>query len=172
MRPPGIGARPWQFRRHGRILLGPVPVPHPALAFLAVLLLGILLERWATPPWAGVLPPAIGLATGLALIALALALAACGALTLRRAKTPIEPGHVPTSLVTTGPYRFTRNPLYLGQLLFLLGLGLAAFPWLLVGAVVQALLLDRIVIPAEERRIAAGFGEAWAAYRGSVRRWL
>ncbi|MFN8010842.1 MAG: methyltransferase [Holophagaceae bacterium] len=91
---------------------------------------------------------------------------------LRRARTPVEPGHVPSALVTSGPYRFTHNPLYLGQLLFLLGLGLAAFPWLLPGAVLQALLLDRLVIPSEEARIAAHFGDGFAAYRARVRRWI
>jgi protein-S-isoprenylcysteine O-methyltransferase Ste14 len=84
----------------------------------------------------------------------------------------VEPGHVPTALVTEGPYRFTRNPLYLGQLLFLLGLGITAFPWLLLGAGVQALLLDRVVIPPEERRIAEHFGAAYEAYRHRVRRWI
>jgi protein-S-isoprenylcysteine O-methyltransferase Ste14 len=112
------------------------------------------------------------LVVGLALIALALALVLWGAFTLRRARTPIEPGHVPTSLVTAGPYRLTRNPLYLGQLLFLAGLGLAVFPWLLAGALLQGLLLDRIVIPSEERRIADHFGEAFEAYRRRVRRWV
>jgi protein-S-isoprenylcysteine O-methyltransferase Ste14 len=145
---------------------------HPALSFLVVLLLGIVLERWAAPPWAGWPPPATKLVVGLALVALALALVVWGALTLRRARTPIEPGHVPTSLVTAGPYRLTRNPLYLGQLLFLAGLGLAVFPWLLAGALLQGLLLDRIVIPSEERRIADHFGEAFEAYRRRVRRWV
>jgi protein-S-isoprenylcysteine O-methyltransferase Ste14 len=145
---------------------------HPALAFLVVLLLGIVLGRWAAPPWAGWPPPATMLVVGLALIALALALVLWGAFTLRRARTPIEPGHVPTSLVTAGPYRLTRNPLYLGQLLFLAGLGLAVFPWLLAGALLQGLLLDRIVIPSEERRIADHFGEAFEAYRRRVRRWV
>jgi protein-S-isoprenylcysteine O-methyltransferase Ste14 len=75
-------------------------------------------------------------------------------------------------LVTSGPYRFSRNPLYAGQILFLLGLGLAAFPWLLAGAVVQALVLDRLVIPPEEARIAARFGPTYKAYARAVRRWI
>jgi protein-S-isoprenylcysteine O-methyltransferase Ste14 len=138
---------------------------HPALAFLCVLLAGIGLERWPGPPFAVPGRPLPQVA-GAALAVLALALAAWGFLALRRAHTPVEPGHTPRSLVTDGPYRFTRNPLYLGQLLLLLGLGLAAFPWLLVGVAVQALL------PAEEARIAAGFGVVFEEYRNSVRRWL
>lgn len=149
-----------------------MPVPHPALAFLLVLGAGIGLEPWAPAAWLEAWPLLLRHALGGALAAAAVVLVVWGVLNLRRARTPVEPGHVPTALVTSGPYRFTRNPLYLGQLLFLLGLGLAAFPWLLPGAVVQALLLDRLVVPAEEARIAAHFGEAFATYRARVRRWI
>ena len=149
-----------------------MPVPHPALAFLCVLGAGIGLDLWRSPSWLAALPPGPRLACGLGLALAAVLLVAWGILHLRRARTPVEPGHVPSALVTSGPYRFSRNPLYLGQLLFLLGLGLAAFPWLLPGAAVQALLLDRLVIPSEEARIAARFGEAFEAYRARVRRWI
>ena len=149
-----------------------MPVPHPALAFLCVLCAGIGLDFWRSPAWLSALPAGLRIGAGLGLGGSAVLLAAWGILHLRRARTPVEPGHVPSALVTSGPYRFTRNPLYLGQLLFLLGLGLAAFPWLLPGAAVQALLLDRLVIPSEEARIAARFGEAFEAYRARVRRWI
>lgn len=145
---------------------------HPALSFLAILLLGIGLDRGFSPPYAERIPPLLRIGGGLGLVVLALALVAWGILSLRRARTPVEPGHTPSTLVTAGPYRLTRNPLYLGQLLFLTGLGLAAFPWLLAGALLQALLLDRLVIPSEERRIADHFGEAFEAYRRRVRRWI
>lgn len=149
-----------------------MPVPHPALAFLCVLCAGIGLDFWRSPAWLSALPAGLRIGAGLGLGGSAVLLAAWGILHLRRARTPVEPGHVPSALVTSGPYRFTRNPLYLGQLLFLLGLGLAAFPWLLPGAAIQALLLDRLVIPSEEARIAARFGEAFGAYRARVRRWI
>jgi protein-S-isoprenylcysteine O-methyltransferase Ste14 len=148
-----------------------LPSLHPALSFLAVILAGLGLERWPGPPFALPGGPWTRCA-GAVVAALAVALVAWGFLALRRHRTPVEPGHMPTSLVTDGPYRFTRNPLYLGQLLFLAGLGFAAFGWLLIGALLQGLLLDRLVIPAEEARIAAGFGEAFADYKRRVRRWL
>lgn len=149
-----------------------MPNLHPALSFLGILLLGIGLDRWFSPAYSAPVPPPVRIAAGAVLMALSLALALWGFLTLRRAGTPVEPGQVPSRLVTEGPYRFSRNPLYLAQLLFLAGLGLAAFPWLLAGAFVQALLLRQFVIPGEERRIADHFGEAYGAYRRRVRRWL
>lgn len=152
----------------------PAPVAaggyHPALGFLACNLAGMLLEyRFPLPgtPW----PLPLRLAGTLPMLA-SLGLGGWGIATLRRARTPIEPGRVPACLVTGGPFRFSRNPLYLSQLLFLAGLGLLAFPWLLPIAVLQAVLLDRLVIPREERLLAACFGEAYGSYRQRVRRWL
>lgn len=144
---------------------------HPALGLLLCLLAGIGLE-WLRPipgtPW----PAALRLGFGLPLLALSLGLAAWGLASLRAARTPFEPGHRPAALVVTGPFRFSRNPLYLAQLLLLAGLGLAAFPWLLPLAVLQALLLDRVAIPREERVLAELFGEGFGAYRARVRRWI
>lgn len=149
-----------------------MPIPHPAFAFLIVLCSGMGLEYWKPVLWLDRIPPMLRRSGGAVLAVAAVALVAWGIATLLAARTPVEPGHVPSVLVTSGPYRYTRNPLYLGQLLFLLGLGFAAFPWLLPGAVIQALLLDRLVIPSEERRIAGHFGDAWAGYARRVRRWL
>lgn len=143
---------------------------HPALGFLAGLLAGLFLDhRLPLPgtPW----PLALRLAGTLPMLA-SLGLGGWGIATLRRARTPIEPGRVPACLVTAGPFRFSRNPLYLAQLLFLTGLGLLAFPWLLPFAALQSVLLDRLVIPREERLLAACFGEAYGSYRKRVRRLL
>jgi protein-S-isoprenylcysteine O-methyltransferase Ste14 len=142
---------------------------HPGLAFLVCILSGALLD-WLRPwpPW----PAVARFGAGGPLLALGLTLAAWGILTLRGARTPIEPGMTPTRLVIGGPYRISRNPLYLAQLLFLAGLGLLAFPWLLPIGVVQGVLLDRLVIPAEERRLAEAFGTAFEAFRAEVRRWI
>lgn len=143
---------------------------NPALGFLACILAGLLLEyRFPLPgtPW----PLAVRLTGTLPMLA-GLALAGWGILTLWRAKTPIEPGHTPTCLVTGGPFRFSRNPLYISQILFLAGFGLLAFPLLLPIAMLQAALLDRLVVPREERQLAMCFGDAFSTYRKQVRRWL
>ena len=144
---------------------------HPALGLLLGLLAGIgldYLRPLPSTPW----PLGLRLAFGLPPLLLSLALAGWGLVAVRAARTPFEPGHTPRALVVAGPFRFSRNPLYLAQILLLAGLGQAAFPWLLPIAVLQALLLDRLAIPREEQALAETFGEDFAAYRARVRRWI
>jgi protein-S-isoprenylcysteine O-methyltransferase Ste14 len=90
-----------------------------------------------------------------------------------RAGTPLEPWQTPTALVATGPYRFTRNPMYLGLTLCLIGFAL----WL--GTVTPAMLLPVFValltlgfVRPEERRLEQRFGESYRAYKARVRRWI
>jgi protein-S-isoprenylcysteine O-methyltransferase Ste14 len=96
-----------------------------------------------------------------------------GLLTFRRMGTTPEPNGTATALLTTGPFRFTRNPLYLGLSGLLAGFGLLLdSAWVLLGVPLLVLLLDRLVIVREEARLGAQFGEAYGAYRRHVRRWL
>jgi protein-S-isoprenylcysteine O-methyltransferase Ste14 len=100
---------------------------------------------------------------------------AAGAVSFVRARTTVDPLHpsAVSKLVTGGVYRVTRNPMYLGDLLILVG-------WAVYLATVPALVLvplfvayiDRFQISAEERAMEACFGEAYRAYKGRVRRWL
>jgi len=110
---------------------------------------------------------------GWVLIALGLLIALWGALTFMRHKTAVYP-HSPASLiVVSGPYRFTRNPMYLGFTLAYVGGTLwmnSWWPMLLLPVVM--LLLDRFVIQREERYLAAAFGEEYIAYQRRVGRWF
>ena len=109
----------------------------------------------------------------LALIGGATAIA--GEREFKRAKTtanPLKPQNAST-LVTSGVFRFTRNPMYLGLVLFLLGW--AAYlcsVWALAGPVVFVLYIGRFQIAPEERILSSLFGTAYADYRSKVRRWL
>ncbi len=77
------------------------------------------------------------------------------------------------TLLTAGPYRYTRNPLYLGGNVFIFfGAGLAlGSPMALVITALHLALMD-IFVRREERQLEATFGEAWQRYQRSVRRWL
>lgn len=90
-----------------------------------------------------------------------------------RHRTPPWPGSRPSALVTDGPYRFSRNPMYVGAAALLLALALAvgSLPFL-IPPVGFALVMQCLYIPHEEGRMAERFGEAYAAYRARVRRWL
>jgi protein-S-isoprenylcysteine O-methyltransferase Ste14 len=85
---------------------------------------------------------------------------------------PVNPDAA-TSLVSSGIYRLTRNPMYLGVLFLLIGWAVyLANPLTLMGTVVFVLYMNRFQIAPEERVLAAKFGEAFTAYNARVRRWL
>ena len=141
--------------------------PIYALAALAAMLSLHLLApvaRIVPPPWnlLGYAP----LFSGSALVVLSLR-------TFRRNRTTAHPAGVPAALVTDGPYRFSRNPMYLG--IFLMTAGAAclfgtATPWLVPPAL--GVVLDIGVIRAEERRLERIFGDEYRAYAARVRRWI
>jgi len=110
---------------------------------------------------------------GIVIMGLAVALAVWAALHFRRAGTNIHPHKPALALVTGGPYRFTRNPMYVGMSGILLG-----------GAIVMGSLTPFVVIPAfmaiigerfidaEEAKLEAAFGAPYLEYKSKVRRWL
>ncbi|VVB93418.1 Phospholipid methyltransferase [uncultured archaeon] len=91
----------------------------------------------------------------------------------KKSGTTIKPNEIPTSLVTTGPYRITRQPIYsgmtailLGEAIFLGSLITFIFP------VIFAILMDVIFIPVEEKNLEIAFGEKYLDYKKKVRRWI
>jgi protein-S-isoprenylcysteine O-methyltransferase Ste14 len=91
----------------------------------------------------------------------------------KKARTPVSPLDTPTTLVTGGFYRYTRNPMYLGFALILGGVWLmlgALTP--LIGVLVFVVVIDRWNIPYEEWKMTQVFGSAYQAYRSQVRRWI
>jgi protein-S-isoprenylcysteine O-methyltransferase Ste14 len=137
-----------------------------ALAYAA----GALLGRW----WPLPAPAAPGrwlLGAALALPGLAIGIAALA--TMRRAGTSPNPHVASAAMVETGPYRFSRNPMYLSMILIYAGLG-CAFRALGSVAVLPlaALAVDRWVIVPEEQYLTERFGDSYAAYRARVRRWI
>jgi protein-S-isoprenylcysteine O-methyltransferase Ste14 len=92
---------------------------------------------------------------------------------LRVAGTPV-PGNQPTtSIVRTGPFRFSRNPIYLS--FFVLQLGLALWIsslWMVATLIPAAAVVSRVVVQKEERYLESRFGQQYSSYRDSVRRWL
>ena len=110
---------------------------------------------------------------GRAIIAAALAIMVWTALAFRRARTTIAPHMRPDALVTDGPMRFSRNPIYGADVLVLVGWGVslgAAIPFLAIPVFV--LIIEKRFILAEEARLRAAFGADFEAYAERVRRWL
>jgi protein-S-isoprenylcysteine O-methyltransferase Ste14 len=110
---------------------------------------------------------------GAAVAAAGAGLAVWGERTFAAAGATIKPFERSHVLVTSGPYRFTRNPMYLGIVSILVGLALALgtpAPW--AAAVAMAATLQLRFIRNEERALAASLGEPYERYRARVRRWL
>jgi protein-S-isoprenylcysteine O-methyltransferase Ste14 len=110
---------------------------------------------------------------GSVIIVAAVTLNASAVVHLRRKLTPVRFGHSPRILVTDGPYRIGRNPIYLSAVVLLLGVaGVLGSLVTLVFPVVLFLLLDRIYIPDEEILMEREFGPQYLRYKRAVRRWL
>jgi len=128
--------------------------------------------RW-WPLWRFELPAP--LLVGLVVASVGGVLSSLGAREFRRARTTVNPLHPEqaSSVVTTGVYRFTRNPMYAGILFVLLGCFLA-FGGLsaLAGLPAFILYINRLQIRPEEQALQAKFGSEYTAYQARVRRWL
>lgn len=115
----------------------------------------------------------IGAAVTIALVGCVFSLA--GVISFRRARTTVNPMKPETtsSLVCSGIYRVTRNPMYLG--LFFVLVAWAVFlssAWALLGPLAFVLYMNRFQISPEERVLSAMFGAGYSAYKAKVRRWL
>jgi protein-S-isoprenylcysteine O-methyltransferase Ste14 len=146
-------------------------IPPPAVMVLTGVLMWLVSR--ATPRLGFDLPTHVWL--GAALGVAGFVIGATGVATFRKAKTTTNPIkiHSSSSLVTWGVYRRSRNPMYLGGLMMLIGWALVlsnvpAFVWLAVYVV----YINRFQIAPEERALTSLFGNEYAAYQARVRRWL
>jgi protein-S-isoprenylcysteine O-methyltransferase Ste14 len=147
-----------------------VGVVRPPLVYLTAIILGVSLHfAWPVALVARPQGPWLG---GVAIL-LAIALFVSAVRTFRAAGTPV-PGHRPTTtIVRTGLYRFSRNPIYLSFSLLQLGLALWIDSlWLIVTLLPAVALMAFVVIPREEQYLEARFPLAYPSYKASVRRWL
>jgi protein-S-isoprenylcysteine O-methyltransferase Ste14 len=142
----------------------------PPLVYACAIVLGLLLQ--AARPVA-FMPPGAGAPLGIAAIVAAAALFFFAVRTMRAARTPV-PGNLPTTaIVRSGPFRFSRNPIYLA--FSLLHLGIACWAdslWLLITLAPATALMAFVVVPREERYLESRFASEYLAYKAAVRRWL
>jgi protein-S-isoprenylcysteine O-methyltransferase Ste14 len=111
--------------------------------------------------------------SGLVFILLGLALNTWSVRELKKRNTTIDFQEMPNRLVTDGPFRISRNPLYLGGVILSLGIAILLGSLItFVFPVALLLILDRLYIPAEETRLEKIFGQEYLEYRQKVRRWI
>ena len=141
----------------------------PVYFFLTIVVMILLHElwpiaRWLERPWTwlGILPVVLGVGVAVA-----------GRLLFHRHDTTVKPGEVSSALVTGGPFRMTRNPMYFGMMATVLGVAV------MCGTVSPLLplplfwwIIDRRFVRMEEAMLENTFGESYVAYKRRVRRWL
>jgi len=145
----------------------------PPLLFVGGLALSWFLDTRLTFWIDGEGGGAVQNAIGAGLIACGLGVMTWGIVTFSRARTAIYPNQAAREFVIWGPYRFTRNPMYLGLTLAYVGAACllnSAWPFVLLPVVL--LSLYGLVIRREERYLSAEFGDQYDTYRRRVRRWI
>ena len=143
---------------------------HPPILLLLHLLAAYLLNRFF--PLSFEFPTVLSWA-GYALVLIGLALPFSAVIQFMQAKTTVDPHGSVTKIVTSGPYRFTRNPIYLGFVCMLMGfLFIFKSYWGLILSPLFIVLMNVLVINYEEAYLEKKFGEQYTSYISRVRRWL
>ena len=149
---------------------GPNPgLLRPPIIFLGSILLGIALN-WAWP--LHFVSRSVRL-VGPLVAACAVVLFLLSYREFRAAGTSVRGSTRSTTIVRTGPYRFSRNPIYLAFILFVLGLSVwLNNAWLPVTLIPALAIIALVVIPREERFLESTFGDQYSSYKAQVRRWF
>jgi len=146
-------------------------IVRPPLAWGLAIIAGLVLNRIMPLRFLPAGLPARWL--GAIVFILALALFAWAIVTITRAGSNVPTNRPTTTIVDSGPFRYTRNPIYLGMLLALIGLAVAFDTlWLLVMLVLFWLVIRYGVVAREEAYLERKFGDVYRGYRSRVRRWL
>jgi protein-S-isoprenylcysteine O-methyltransferase Ste14 len=150
----------------------PAQIPWPPLLLLGAIAGAVLLGYVYPLAWPG-LNDTPAHVIGLGLGAAGIVLLIYAILTLRRHGTTVRPDQGASALVTDGPYRRFRNPIYLADCLILFGLAeVTQNVWFVVASFVFALLVTWLAIVPEERHLERRFGDAYLAYKARSRRWI
>jgi protein-S-isoprenylcysteine O-methyltransferase Ste14 len=141
----------------------------PLLMVLALMLVLVLRHFW--PLATGARVPAIAL--GIALCVLGIVSMAWGRVTLMKGGTNVNPLKPTTAIVTSGPFRFTRNPLYVGIMGLFVGVSLLIDTWWgIVVLIPVSLIIHFGVVLREETYLERKFGDSYLSYKAAVRRYL
>lgn len=150
----------------------PSPFPWPPVLFVSTLAAAWLLDRAYPLSWPG-LDDTPARIVGIGFGALGIILVLWAAWTLHSARTTVMPHKRTDHLVTSGPFRLRRNPIYLGEIFLMFGA--AEFTknvWFAILVPVFALAVTWLAILPEERHLEARFGDRWRDYKARTRRWI
>ena len=145
----------------------------PPFYFASAFIAGMALDRWVPLPRLDAQWTTVRLAGSYGLMAAAMMAGGWAILRFLRHHTPVIPGRTARAMVTDGPNRVTRNPMYVGLFVLYGALSLRTnLLWPLLLAPLLWLLLNYRIVPGEERHLTERFGAAYVEYCQHVRRWL
>jgi protein-S-isoprenylcysteine O-methyltransferase Ste14 len=146
------------------------PMVHPPLVAVIFIVLAYIVGRLVRLPLTA---PSVVRNIGLLLAFVGFLLGVGAFLEFRKARTTLDPHGSVKQVVTSGIYRFTRNPIYLGFLLMVIGLPLTSgIYWGIVLAPFYMMAMNRLVIEREENYLEKKFRDQYTSYKSRVRRWL
>lgn len=151
----------------------PSRFPWPPVIYVLAALLAIFMHQLFPLPW--IIGPLadILVAIGWLMIVAALFIDVLAMRALRRAATTIMPNRRSEHLVVGGPYALSRNPIYLGNTMIMIGVAFIwGNVWFLAFGLVGAFLTQKLAIEREERHLETRFGKVYRDYRKRVRRWF
>jgi protein-S-isoprenylcysteine O-methyltransferase Ste14 len=145
----------------------PLPPPFIVLGFLIA---GLIVSAiFPIDP----IPVALRLILGVALVAIGFFIASRAFQAMANARTPIDPFEPTSAIVSGGPSRFSRNPIYVAFALAYLGIALALNAvWAIALWPIMLIVLTQVVIVREEKYLTGKFGEVYTQYQSKVRRWI
>lgn len=159
-----------RHRRTKRAGRNPSGAIHPTAFLLVWAAAGLTLEWLASVPMPR---PELASVVAVPFLLVGVGFLAWGMFVFWRHGTPADHARPTTTLVTTGPFRFSRNPFYVGLIALMVGMSLAyALVWGLLLTVPVAWAIRRYTVLPEEAYLADEFGDEYERYRSSVRRWI
>jgi protein-S-isoprenylcysteine O-methyltransferase Ste14 len=151
----------------------PGVIAFPPLIWLVTVVASLLVHFFVGGVPISILPRTVSIAIGIVSLMTGPLLAIPAAMAMKAAGTNVHPSKPATTVVRGGPYRFTRNPMYLALCLLQISLGFFLNDWITLFFVIPlALILHFGVILREERYLEAKFGEEYLALKRRVRRWI
>lgn len=151
----------------------PARIPWPPILIALALAGGAALDRLSGGALAGLAAFPGARFFGGVIVAMALANDVWCALSFRRVRTTIMPHRPASQLATEGPFRWSRNPIYISHVALVLGVALlTGSPFTLLLAPLVAIGLQKLSVEPEERHLLSKFGDEYRAYMARTRRWL
>ena len=155
--------------QHATPIAANLGLARPPIIYLTAIVVGLVLHF----VWPIRLVSCLAMPFGALIAVLAATLFIWSIRTFHSAGTPVPGNRPTTTIVTVGPYRFSRNPIYFAFSLFQTGIALGVNDiWFVVTLIPAISMVSFVVIPREERYLEARFGEEYSRYKASVRRWL